>query len=114
MNRENINLLNDKGLTPLHLAVLARDKTIVKMLMAFGAKTGLKVGAMEIKSYINLELNLRMLEMARLHYILPQRVGVQELLTFSPITEQVLDKQAMMWLSLQDLLERPGGDQGTY
>ena len=48
LDREIINLLNDKGLTPLHLAVLARDEAIVRMLLAFGARTGLKVSAMEI------------------------------------------------------------------
>ena len=48
LDRENINLLNDKGLTPLHLAVLARDEAIVRMLLAFGARTNLKVSAMEI------------------------------------------------------------------
>ena len=48
LDRENINLLNDKGLTPIHLAVLARDDTMVKMLFAFGAGTDLKVGLFEI------------------------------------------------------------------
>ena len=47
LDREKINLLNDKGLTPLHLAVSARDEAIVKMLLAFGVRTGLKVGAMK-------------------------------------------------------------------
>ena len=53
LDRENINLLNDKGLTPLHLAVLARDETMAKMLLAFGARTGLKVGGMEISLIYN-------------------------------------------------------------
>ena len=48
LDRENINLLNDKGLTPLHLAVLAGDEAMAKMLLACGTSTGLKVGGMEI------------------------------------------------------------------
>ena len=52
LDREKINLLNDKGLTPLHFAVLAGDEAIVKMLLAFGARTGLKVSAMEIVFFL--------------------------------------------------------------
>merc|ERR1711892_1331588 len=48
LDREKINLLNDKGLTPLHLAVLAGDEAIVRMLLTFGARTGLKVSVLEI------------------------------------------------------------------
>jgi ankyrin repeat protein len=47
LNREDVELLNDKGLTPLHLAVLARDDTMVKMLLAFGARPDSQVGMQE-------------------------------------------------------------------
>ena len=47
LNREDVNLLNDKGLTPLHLVVLARDEIMVKMLLAFGARPDSQVGMHE-------------------------------------------------------------------
>ena len=47
LNREDVDLLNDKGLTPLHLAVLARDEIMVKMLLAFGARPDSQVGVPE-------------------------------------------------------------------
>ena len=42
LNREDVDLLNDKGLTPLHLAVLARDEIMVKMFLAFGSRPDCK------------------------------------------------------------------------
>ena len=42
--KDDLNLLNDKGLTALHLAVIERDENMVKSLLASGAKPELQVG----------------------------------------------------------------------
>ena len=41
--KEDLNLLNDKGLTALHLAVIEKDESMVKSLLASGAKPELQV-----------------------------------------------------------------------
>jgi len=40
--KEDLNLLNDKGLTALHLAVIQKDESMVKSLLASGAKPELQ------------------------------------------------------------------------
>ena len=41
--KEDLNLLNDKGLTALHLAVIEKNENMVKSLLASGAKPELQV-----------------------------------------------------------------------
>ena len=41
--KDDLNLLNDKGLTALHLAVIEKDESMVRSLLASGAKPEMQV-----------------------------------------------------------------------